>query len=88
MQNLMLNRIKSISNPKNEKEKSSYALFLISLFHFENNLIKKRFFLFLDRFGQLGNFFQVSLKQKNQQKRFFAYQPRSKCTFLLYTDKI
>ena len=40
MQNLMLNRIKSILNPKNEKAKSSYALFLISLFHFENNLIK------------------------------------------------
>ena len=40
MQNLMLNRIKSILNSKNEKAKSSYALFLISLFHFENNLIK------------------------------------------------
>ena len=41
MQNLMLNRLAPISNPKNEKAKSSLVCpFLIALFHFETYLIK------------------------------------------------
>ena len=39
--------------------------FLIALFHCEIDLIKQKFFLFSDNFGQLRNFFQVGLKQKS-----------------------
>ena len=48
MLNLMLNQLAPISNPKNEKPKSSFTL--IALFHLKNNLIKKRFFLFSKTF--------------------------------------
>ena len=51
MQNLILNRLAPISNPKNEKPKSWYALF-----HFETNLIKQRFFLFFRPFWAVGKF--------------------------------
>ena len=40
MQNLMLNPLAPISNPRNEKTKKLVCPFLIALFHFEANKIK------------------------------------------------
>ena len=51
IQNLLLNWLALISNPKNEKAKSSYALF-----HFETNLIKYRSFLFSGPFWTVWKF--------------------------------
>ena len=65
MQNLMLNRLTPISNPKNEKAKSSYILFLLTFFILRPLQLTKDFSYFPDHFGQLTGFFQVSLKQKH-----------------------
>ena len=60
MQNLMLIRLAPVSNPKNEKAKSLYAF----LFWDQFNQIKV-LFSFPDHFGQMGNSFEVSMKQSN-----------------------
>ena len=76
---------------QNWERKKFECLFLIAFFHFETNLIKG-FSFFPDPFGQLGNFFQVGLKQNklagSDRKIFSPYQPWSKDAFLLYADKI
>ena len=87
----MLNRLAPIFYPKNEKPKSSYALFWSSFFHFETNLIKQRFFLFPGPFWTLEKFLSSRSEAEKlgcSDKKNFASQPRSKVTFLLYTDKI
>ena len=53
-----------ISNPKNEKAKSSYALLYLSLFILRPIQLNKSFSFFPGHFGQLRNFFHVGLKQK------------------------
>ena len=63
IQNLMLNRLALISNPKMKNQKARVP-FLIAVFCFEINLIKG-FSFFADNVGQSVNFFQVSLKQKH-----------------------
>ena len=50
MQNLMLNRLASISNPKKEKEKSWYAIFYLLLFTLSLVSLNKGFFLFFSPF--------------------------------------
>ena len=50
---------------RKSKPKKLIYPFLISLFHFEINLIKKRFLIFSDNFGQLETILQVSQKQKS-----------------------
>ena len=66
MQNLMLNRLTPIPNPKNEKVKSSYVLFHLLFFILRPISLNKGFSPFRGHFGQLGNFFQFDLKLNNQ----------------------
>ena len=93
IQNLMLNRLAPVSNPKNEKVKRSKTLvcpFLVALFHFETSLIKV--FPFSETILDSGKFLPSWSEAKklagSDKKNYFTYQPRSKCTFLLYRHKI
>ena len=74
MQNLMLNRLAPILNRKKEKGK------LVCLLFWDQFNYLKVFSFFPNYFGQLGNFFRHIF--------FFADQPCSKGTFLLYRPKI
>ena len=77
----------NFKSQKNEKPKSSYALF-----HIETNLIKQRFFLFSGPFWTVGIFLPSRSEAEklalSDNKNLFAQQTLSKGTFLLYADKI
>ena len=90
IKNLMLNRLAPISNPKNEKAKSLYELFLLPFFVLRPTYLNKGSSFFPDSFGQLRNFFQVGLKQKKQlgqTKVFNLLVNLVPKVFLLYTNK-
>ena len=59
IQNLMLNRLTPISNPKKEKGKSSYALFQLLFFILRPVSLNKGFFLFSGPFWAVRNFLPI-----------------------------
>ena len=84
----MLNRLTPVSNPKNKKIKRSKTLvcpFLVALFHFEDSLIKAFPFseTMLDSGKFLPSWSEAGKLAGSDNKKYFTYQPRSKCTFLL-----
>ena len=75
VQNLMLNRLTPVSNPKNEKAKSVYALFKLLFFILIPTWLNKGFYFFPDYF-EGGKFLpsRSEAKTKNwfRQKNIFS----------------
>ena len=80
MQNLMLNRLAPISNPK-MKNQIARVLFYNVLFHFETN-----FFPLSGQFWKVGKF--LSSRSEAEKLAGFAYQPPSKVPSFIYGQNL